>query len=699
MTAPPLRFRPDGLGWDGDILWVADYFRSLMAGVATSTGLVVSVVDTIAPVTPCAQRGTARIVVGGDHLWAATPAGLFVAQRDGSAGSILDVGGGVSDLAAGPDAVWATVWPGAWQAELVRIDLADHHVTRLPLQDRTEALVAGAEGAWLVHGGDHLLSAVAPDVGGVVDRARLPGSLYGFGLGQEVVVAVVAVPRGRARGNGVICGVLRFDRASGQLIGVTRREGLCKALLVDGYHAWMQTRADAHVHPHDGTPLSATESVIERIDLDDGEVVEWLTISTAGVHALAGSQSEMWAGGFSYEAQFPWVARVDLRDGTVAPPVDFSVIDVTGFTQRVRTRRSAPDVPPERPPATTPAEVEQRALAALNDAVLNPLQSYDGKGNKLPLRPRMPGFDFEPVRLADSYPRTRAQFVFRSDQHADCRYGLDRRLWDDDGRWAAAGWGEWAGLPDPEEAAFQLVARVDEALHTRTVLPDRCHPDGEGITWVTDPSYYGKARADWTFEESVEAALNKNWPSRRPYSREAVENLLPGGMASADDLAAAIETGASADADIALWLLHAIGDARAAELLLSRLDTGDETTRRHAAERLASIARPEDEARLGQRFLAEADPTTRANLLRTLGVIGDEATRHLAATTLRDQREDPAVRAAAASTLGVLTIGEPDDIAALAAATRSPHPAVAAAATNALRRFAPPPPEHSRDQA
>ena len=124
----------------------------------------------------------------------------------------------------------------------------------------------------------------------------------------------------------------------------------------------------------------------------------------------------------------------------------------------------------------------------------------------------------------------------------------------------------------------------------------------------------------------VEAALNRNWPSRRQYSRTEVENLLAGGVASVDDLAGVVETESGAEEDVALWLLHAIGDARAADVLLNRLDTGDEPARRRAAERLAPIARPEHEARLSQHFLVEADPTTRANLLKTLGIIGDEAT-------------------------------------------------------------------------
>ncbi|HEX3425259.1 MAG TPA: hypothetical protein VHT30_03950 [Acidimicrobiales bacterium] len=277
-----------------------------------STAAVVSIVATAAPVSH--TRYTANIVVAGDRLWAATHAGLFYGRRDGSDG-MIDVGGVVGELAVTPDAVWAVVHVADRGNDLVRVSVDDQRVTRLAVDDRIHGLVAGADGAWFVHVATNLMSHAAPDGGGIVDQVQLPGSLYGFGIGDEVVVAVVAVTHPGRKDGRVIGGVLRFDRTSGDLQGVTRRNGLCRALAVHGREAWIQMSSDEHVDPRDGTPLEDGTSVIECIDLDTGAVTDWVTVAE-GINQLTGSSSGLWAKGFSRKAQRPWVARIDTGTGT-----------------------------------------------------------------------------------------------------------------------------------------------------------------------------------------------------------------------------------------------------------------------------------------------------------------------------------------------------------------------------------------------
>ncbi|MGH9120796.1 MAG: hypothetical protein ACRDYC_02455, partial [Acidimicrobiales bacterium] len=441
--------------------------------------------------------------------------------------------------------------------------------------------------------------------------------VYGLGRGEAVVVVVVAKSHPRQTDGSVVGRVLRYDRASGELVGATRRDGLCRALVVHDRHAWIQMGPEPRPRLQREAPLEEATSVVERVDLGTGALTYCATLA-GDVEQLTGSANDLWGNGFSARAQWPWVARVNTAKRTLDQPVDFAGIDMSESPlppRRPRWRPKGMPDPPARQPATTPAEVEQRTLVELDDRVRNPV-NYDAEGNRRPPRPWIGGYDFEPVRLAGRYPHTRVQLVFRSEHHADCRYGFEWPLWDEDGDWNWV-WDQRSGLPDPEEEAGRLAQRLEEILMTRAVLPDRCAPDLEGITWAVNPSYFGKARADYTFGELVEWALNRRWPSRRPFSREIVEALLAQGMTSLDDLVPVIE-GDEVGGDVALWLMTTLDPERAVGLLLGRIEAGMVTARLRAVERLEPIARSCDEARLSQHFRVEGSPEVRAAILKTL---------------------------------------------------------------------------------
>jgi len=663
---------------------------SLLAGDPPSIAAVVDVPLARAGGGP--RRSTSLAFAGG-FVWAPADQGILRLSPDGAERGVVDLGTRPSAIAAGEGSLWATT---AWSGVLMRVGLDGHDVTRIDLGGPLDAVVAGTEGAWAFRRSDNVLLHVAPTGQRVIGELQLEGGCWGIELTQSEVV--VAFTTNRAMKGGLA----RVSRSTGDLVGVVQREGLPSGFV--SFHGTAAVAVDLHDDLRDvildeDAPMPEARSAIERVDLRRGDLLG--TVPVAGqIMDLVGDASRLWARVFSRDAQAIHVVPIDPVSGSVGAAIDFSAVDLSGFSDPpARDFRPFPDLAPRPERATSPTsveEVEARVRKAADESVHSTVQGWSGRtGEPLPPRPYIPGFTFELVRLAGQHPNTRLQFVFRSEQHADCRFGWEMGLWhddedpegDDDGD-------EDSGLPDPESYAGEILGTLMENLEAAGYgPPDECDPDDEGITWVRNP-YGGKPSWDWGFGERVEYALRQYVPSARPVTRKDVQRLLATGVDSAEALVPIVTSDRSDDlASAALWLLTDLGGASAVPSLLTALEGSDEESRLRAVAKLQQLATREHEPELQLACLAETAPQVRAALMDSL-FAGGTATRDLALRVLVDHSEPPVVRAAAARTLGCTSVGEPEVIAALTSALGDTDPDVAVGAARGLALCVPSQAEH-----
>jgi hypothetical protein len=660
----PRRFFPSGVLPVGDHVWVTDEGGTAWVLLTGDPLAVSTVVDLPMARAGGGPRRSVGIALAGQHLWAPTEDGLVRLSLAGEIQQMMDLGAGPNALAAGDGSLWAAMGRGG---VLARVGLEGLEVTRIDLGGPLDAVVAGAEGAWVFRRSDDTVVHVDPAGRRVLGEVQLEGGCWGMGLGQgEVVVAFMTNRAMRG-------GFARISRTTGELAGIIQRHTLPAGLAVSGDKAWVASLVEEDltgVGADEESTMPEAQSVIERVDLGTGTV--GAVIHVAGqIMDLTGDGTRLLAMVFSRDAQAVQVVPVDAVSGVVGPPVMFSDVDLSGFSEPplriLGPAGMAREPRPHPAPPTTVAEVEERARASAEAAVRSSVQGWSGRtGAPLPPRPYMPGFEFEAVRLAGEHPHTRLQFIFRAEHFADCRYGWDADLWDHED--AEDDEDDKRELPDPDSLAGEILIGLMENLEAAGYgPPDESEPDEEGITWVRHP-YGGRASWDWTFADRVERVLRQYVPSARPFSREMVRQLLASGVESTDDLAS-IVTGDRTDdlAAVALWLLGELGDSTAVTPLIDALTDRDEQGRLRCIAKLQVLVGREHEPALLGAIRAEDAPAVRAALLDTL-CVGATTTRDLALALLTAGREPAVVRAAAARTLGCTSVGEPEVVAALTSA-------------------------------
>ncbi|MEA2827701.1 MAG: hypothetical protein QOG43_2140 [Actinomycetota bacterium] len=621
-------------------------------------------------------------------MWAPAVEGVLRVSVEGIEQGVVDLGVRASTITAGEASIWATTSsPGP----LLRVGMDDLDVKGIDIGGPVDFVVAGDEGLWAFRRSDSVLLHVAPTADRIVGEVQLEGGCYGIGLSNNDVVVAFTTNRAM-RG-----GLARISRATGELVGVVQRDSLPSGLVVFDDEAWIATNLWDEVGDllgDEDATMPEARSAVERIDLRLGIVLD--TVSVPGqILDVVGNASRMLALVFSRDAQAIQVVPIDPASGSVGATIDFSGIDLAGFSEPP-PRNFGPfgeDPPPqlqEASPATSPKEVEERVRVVADDAVHSTVQGMSGRtGELLPPRPFIRGCIFEPVRLAGEHPDTRLQFIFRSERHANCRFGWEVSLWHDGDSEGGDSDDVAPGLPDPENFAGDILLTLMENLEAAGYgPPDECDPDKEGITWVTNP-YGEKPSWEWDFADEVEWALRQYEPASRPVSRALVQQLLATGVDSRDALVN-IVTGDRTDdlASAALWLLGQFRDAAAVGPLLAGLEFLDEPSRLRTVAKLRVLVGREHEPDLQRAFLAETAGPVRAALMDTL-FHGGATTRDLALSVFSDHREASAVRVAAALTLGCTSVGEPDVVAALVSALDDPNADLVVGAARGLAHCVP----------
>lgn len=681
------RFFPSGLLPVGDNVWVTDEGGTAWALLKGDPLAVSTVVDLPMARAGGGLRRSAGLALAGQHLWAPTDDGLVRLSLAGEVQQMMDLGAGPTALAAGDESLWAVMGRGG---VLARVGLDRLEVTRIDLGGPLDAVVAGAEGAWVFRHSDDTVVHVDPTGRTVLGEVQVEGWCWGMGIGQDEVVVGFLTSRAM-RG-----GFARISRTTGELVGIIQRHKPPSGLVVSGDEVWVASRVEEDltgVFADQAATMPEARSIIEGVELGTGAVRAVIGV-TGQIMDLAGDGTRLLAVVFSRDAQAVQVVPVDAVSGVVGVAVAFSGVDLSGFSAPPFRDLQLPGMPSEprpRPaPPTSVAEVEERARASAETAVRSSVQGWSGRtGEPLPPQPYMPGFEFEAVRLAGEHPHTRLQFIFRAAHFADCRYGWEADLWDHEDDYAEDDENDEPGLSDPDSLAGEILMSLMENLEAAGYgPPDECDPDEEGITWVRHP-YGGRASWDWTFADRVERVLRQYVPSARPFSRERVRQLLASGVESTDDLAA-IVTGDRTDdlATVALWLLGELGDTSAVTPLIEALADLDEQGRLHCVVKLRVLVGRDHEPALLAALRAEEAPAVRAALLDTL-CVGAATTRDLALAVLTDSREPSIVRAAAARTMGCTSVGEPEVVAALTSALDDADAGVVAGAARGLALCAP----------
>jgi hypothetical protein len=144
---------------------------------------------------------------------------------------------------------------------------------------------------------------------------------------REVVVAFTT---NRAMG-----GLARVSRATGELVGVVQRRRLPSGLvMLDGTVA---VAVNLHEDLEEGffdedAPMPEARSAIERIGIEHPNALDDIPVN-GQILDLVGDPSRMWALVFSRAAQAMQVVAIHPASGSVGSPVDFSAIDLSGFSE------------------------------------------------------------------------------------------------------------------------------------------------------------------------------------------------------------------------------------------------------------------------------------------------------------------------------------------------------------------------------